>query len=277
MPEAIFDLTEAIRLYQNYAAAYVGRSGAYLVHKDYDLALADAEMRLGLCRMMRLVTVLCAAYGGKKDLSRAIADATRAIELDPKCTDAYLNRVHSYALSRPVRRRDRYCNRAIVLDPKRANSYFGARSKVQYAIGEFDKAIAYCDTGIQPGSTSAEILLVRGSRNRMRGVVDRAIDDDTPAIRLDPKFALAYYNRGGTLYDIREYDKAIADFTEAIAIDPKFPDGFLGAWQCIRQELRSLRRRLTSPRRRNLGLLGSSWRGVGVGAESGRVRGGAVG
>ena len=51
---------------------------------------------------------------------------------------------------------------------------------------------------------------------------DKAIADYTEAIRLDPKNARAYTNRGG-LGRQEEYDKAIADFTEAIRLDPKMP------------------------------------------------------
>ena len=43
----------------------------------------------------------------------------------------------------------------------------------------------------------------------------------TEAIRLDPKDASAYNNRGNAWSDSRQYDRAIADYTEAIRLDPK--------------------------------------------------------
>ena len=61
----------------------------------------------------------------------------------------------------------------------------------------------------------------------MRGVCDQAIADYTSAATLDPKFLEAFYNRGGTYFDIGEYGRAIADFTEVIAIDPKSADGYV--------------------------------------------------
>jgi hypothetical protein len=39
------------------------------------------------------------------------------------------------------------------------------------------------------------------------------------AIRLDPKFALAYYNRGRAWYFKKDHDKAPADNTEAVRLD----------------------------------------------------------
>ena len=57
---------------------------------------------------------------------------------------------------------------------------------------------------------------------RVKGENDRAIADYTEAIRLDPKNANAYSNRGYAYSDKGDTDRAIADFTEAIRLDPKF-------------------------------------------------------
>ena len=51
---------------------------------------------------------------------------------------------------------------------------------------------------------------------------DKAIADYDQAIRLDPKYAAAYHNRGLAWYAKKEYDKAIADYDEAIRLDPKY-------------------------------------------------------
>jgi tetratricopeptide (TPR) repeat protein len=50
---------------------------------------------------------------------------------------------------------------------------------------------------------------------------DKAVADHSEAIRLDPKYALAYNNRGTAWWDKQEYDKAVADYSEAIRLDPK--------------------------------------------------------
>ena len=51
---------------------------------------------------------------------------------------------------------------------------------------------------------------------------DRAIADFNDAIKLNPKLALAYYNRGFAYEKKGEYDRAIVDYDKAIAINPKF-------------------------------------------------------
>jgi tetratricopeptide (TPR) repeat protein len=50
---------------------------------------------------------------------------------------------------------------------------------------------------------------------------DRTIRGCTEIIKLDPKFAFAYYNRGRALEAKGNHDRAIADYNKAIKLDPK--------------------------------------------------------
>lgn len=52
------------------------------------------------------------------------------------------------------------------------------------------------------------------------GKKEQALADLTEAIRLDPKFVLAYLVRGGMLADTNELDQALADFNQAVKLDP---------------------------------------------------------
>ena len=63
-------MAEAIRLDPKDARAYVARSTAYLLRKDYDLAIADAEEAIRLAPNSALGYLnRGAAYAGKKDYS----------------------------------------------------------------------------------------------------------------------------------------------------------------------------------------------------------------
>ena len=46
--------------------------------------------------------------------------------------------------------------------------------------------------------------------------------DYNEAIRLDPKYALAFNGRGNLWRDKRDLDRAISDYDEAIRLDPKY-------------------------------------------------------
>jgi tetratricopeptide (TPR) repeat protein len=50
---------------------------------------------------------------------------------------------------------------------------------------------------------------------------DKAIDNYSKAIKINPKFAKAYNNRGIAYIWKKQYDLAIADFNKAIELDPK--------------------------------------------------------
>ena len=60
----------------------------------------------------------------------------------------------------------------------------------------------------------------RGFSYARKGDLDRAISDFGEAIRLDPRYVLAYINRGGTWYDKGDYYRAIADFDQALQLNP---------------------------------------------------------
>ena len=61
-----------------------------------------------------------------------------------------------------------------------------------------------------------------------------AIKDYDKAIQLDPKYAIAFYNRGMANRELKRTDKAIVDLTTALRLDPKDADAYYQralAWQ----------------------------------------------
>src|SRR6266567_5495972 len=60
----------------------------------------------------------------------------------------------------------------------------------------------------------------RGCAYLAEGELDKAIGDFTAVIRLDPANARAYLNRGGAYRIRREFDKALSDLNECLRRDP---------------------------------------------------------
>ena len=66
----------------------------------------------------------------------------------------------------------------------------------------------------------------RGLAYAAKGDSDTAIADYNEAIRLDPKDALAFNNRGLAYAAKGDNDRAIADYNEAIRLDPELAWAF---------------------------------------------------
>ena len=92
------------------------------------------------------------------------------------------------------------------------------------SYGSGDAAIADCTRAIQSGRFSGHALALkfinRGVEWRLKGDYARALSDYDEAIRLDPKYADAYYDRCVAYNRQQKYDLALPDCSEAIEIGP---------------------------------------------------------
>lgn len=74
------------------------------------------------------------------------------------------------------------------------------------------------------GGKPSPILLTpyfqRGIAQERLKEIDKAIDDYTACINIDPKFAPAYFNRAGMYNSKGMLDEALSDLSQAIFIDP---------------------------------------------------------
>jgi tetratricopeptide (TPR) repeat protein len=72
----------------------------------------------------------------------------------------------------------------------------------------------------------ADRVFVQGYAAQEKGDLDKAIADYTEAIRIDPAYTHAHYNRGLAYCRKGQWDKAIADCTEAIRLDPRYAGSY---------------------------------------------------
>jgi tetratricopeptide (TPR) repeat protein len=165
LDRAIADFNEAIRLDPNFADAYNNRGNAYRVKRNFDLAIADfdAAIRLGVPPPSSPAGGQAkgeagnvgasdgngaysyvnrgAAYAGKGDLDRAIADFDDAIRRDPKFAGAYFNRGSAYQVKGDLDRAIADFNEAIRLDPKLTAACY-RRGKAYADQGDLDRGLA---------------------------------------------------------------------------------------------------------------------------------------
>ena len=107
----------------------------------------------------------------------------------------------------------------------RAEMHYNAGVKLMDQ-GKLKEAIAEYDEAIRLNPKYALAYNNRGSAYYELGQYERAIQDFDEAIRLNPEFAGAYYNRGNAYHGLGQYERAIEDYGEAIRINPEFAEAY---------------------------------------------------
>ena len=76
------------------------------------------------------------------------------------------------------------------------------------------------------GQSKPEILNQEGNKLARQGQLRPSLTFYNQAIKLDPKYAEPYYNRGKAELSLKDYTAAIRDFNLAIKLDPKSADAY---------------------------------------------------
>jgi len=148
----------------------------------------------------------------------AIAEFTKAIELNPKFDRAYTNRGISWMEKGEYDRAIDDCSIAMELNPKQLQAY-SSRGNAWRFKGDFNQAVADYTKAIELNSNEARLYNNRGATWVNKGDFEQAIADFTKAIELEPKYAMPYYNRGNILYCRMNLKGAIPDYHKALEND----------------------------------------------------------
>jgi tetratricopeptide (TPR) repeat protein len=103
-------------------------------------------------------------------------------------------------------------------------------------VQENDKAIEDCSKAIQIDPNIPDAYSNRGHAYFAKGQYDRAIDDLNEAVRLSPDDAEVLNNRGLAYSDSGRYDRAIDDFDHAIRLSPKLTPAFYNRGNAYRRK-----------------------------------------
>lgn len=163
--------------------AYVTRGSAYRAKGDLDRAIADYTKAFELNPSAHGYLARGNAWRAKREFDRAIADYKKALELSPKYSDAYLGLGNIYTDKKQYDAALAAYSKAVELDPKYPVFYY-SRGRAHVNLGNFERAIADC----------------------------------SKAIELDPIYALAYTGRAEAYEKKGDRERAIADFRKALAL-----------------------------------------------------------
>ncbi len=153
------------------------------------------------------------------DLQGAVADCSKAIELDPGLAIAWSRRAWARGKGGDRAGEIVDLNEALRLDPAQA-LWWGRRGTARHARGDREGALADLSKAIELDPTLARVWLDRGIARGEKGDVDGEVSDLTRALELDPGLSLARADLGLVRATRGDLDGALEDLTKAIALDP---------------------------------------------------------
>jgi tetratricopeptide (TPR) repeat protein len=112
----------------------------------------------------------------------------------------------------------------------------------------YEEALAACEQAIRLDPTYALAYYNQGWAFDELKRHEEAISAYDQAIRLNPNYASAYYNKGNALRDLKRYEEAISAYDQAIRLDPTYANAYnnkgivLGRLGKKREALQSLAR-----------------------------------
>jgi len=113
---------------------------------------------------------------------------------------------------------------AIALDPKFELAYFN-RANTRYLMVEYVNSL---NDYSQVITIEGKATTHRDDKSETTEYVDyqEVIDDLTEAIKLNPKFGFAYYNRANVKCLTKDFTGAIDDYTQSINVGPEMPQAY---------------------------------------------------
>ena len=247
--DAIKQFDYVVKLDQNYSSAYSFRAESYIGLKKYNEAIDDVITALGIDKDRK-------AFYELQELADSAFEQTVA-KLKAQKIKEPNEQSWAYDLGVVYERAAKY-NKAIAYYKesleKESNIITASRISSCYDdLGDYDKALEYCDQAIALDSVKSDYLYQkanildnagrskeairvmgeyiannpdmaegyyrRGSFEDHSGNVEEAIEDYTMAITLQPNVAYAYLNRG-VLYRLKgENAKAETDFKQVVRLD----------------------------------------------------------
>jgi len=214
--------------YPNLPLGYTMRARSYMQQGRNELALADAQKALSLDpKQPRALPMRGTLRYLKRDLEGARTDLEEAVRLEPKEAVPWnsLGAVHLSEQRHDLALRD--FTRAIELKGDYAEAYLNRAltliglNQTARAMPDFDRSIL-----LEPGKPNA--YLWRGEARHMLGDFQGAVSDYGRSLALDPSSAAAYYARARAYERLGRRQDALGDAAKARELGYPVPAGYLG-------------------------------------------------
>jgi tetratricopeptide (TPR) repeat protein len=228
-PDAIAEFRKALELFPRYGAAQFALAAAYRkigetkraqeALSDYERnktlipPLDDPEMAAVRALNLSATGLLSQAAELEKDgrLAEALERHNRAIAMDPKLVDAYVNMISLYGRLQRDGDAEQAYRQAIALDPNRAGTYYNfgvfcfERQRLSDAKAAFESAVRLNPQHAEALHNWAVILEREGKWEQAAALYRRAIE-------VKPAYPLAHFHLGRLYANQNRYALAIQEF-----------------------------------------------------------------
>ena len=203
-------------------------ASVYLAYDLYDLGRYDDTLAL-VTKYSPLLPrepnfPLLAGHVHKQSqlLGEAVDDYSRAIERDPKMTEAYVNRGYVFNDLQNAERAIQDFNTALKLNPDNGVAQLGiAFSDLQLRRGK--DALDHANRAQQLLGENGPVHLVRATAYREMRLLDKAEPEYRAALKYSPDDLGLHLALAETLYDARKYQDSIAALSDALRLSPDDP------------------------------------------------------
>lgn len=212
LPEKIDLATQAVAADDRYVDAYIIRGQTYLRIASLDFARKASKADLN-------------GY-----VDQAIADFGRALELEPTSAWALLGRGDAYTWQRKMDEAAKDYQRVLQLDPyfdvarQRLITLLTTTARKQYAANRWQQALSTLDQVLRPDlppswlAQQKEALTLRGQIYAKLGELDRAVDDLSKVLRVEPTNSAVLLQRAQLYRRLLQGRLAKEDFEQACSL-----------------------------------------------------------
>ena len=216
-------LSKEIKANPKNADALFRRAKVYVDQKKFKLAFADINQAVALDSLKTDYLLLQAdVLFANMMIPQAVETFQKSIALNPKNTEAYLKLAELQLYIKKYKESIQYANEALKINKHIGKAYF-IKGFVFKETGDTIKAISSFQTCVEqePDNYDAYMqlgILYGAKKNKL------AAQYYANALRLNPKSIEALYDRGLFYQDNQEFNKAIEDYTAILKIDPNNKD-----------------------------------------------------
>ena len=165
-----------------------------------------------------------AIYGKQGQYAKAIADFRRCLEIDPDIAEAHYNLGTIHIWQGQYDKAIHELTRCLRINPSIRSAYHN-RGVAYKKMGREFSAAADFQRAKDP---KLEMFYTRrGNAYAKKGQHEMAIEEYSKSLTINPRYGLAYYNRGVTYWNLQDKQKATEDIRTAAKLGNKNAKDFL--------------------------------------------------